>query len=340
MKSHLFSLRAAYRFLAALAAVAMLSAVSASAQSTNWLSGANLFGNATYGTLADNDVLDNASLMITNGGNLTANQFNVGPTNRSTLILTNGGLLTVQQLLATNVACTTLTNSIFNFNGGTLTTSNNNGLASSILVASNATWTVNGNWTMNGGTNVIMSVATNYVITATTTNPQATANIYVGNVANNLTMAVNSNAVLWLPVPAGVGSNAMSLVVGNGNATNNVLMVNGGTLIATNNKSLGNQGTINVGYSSGSVSNQIIITNGGQIFSYGAGGGNLGIVYVGGINGSYNSLVVAGTNGAGRKSLWNVGIDRMYIGIGNTALSNNSVMVGSGGVSTNANFIT
>ena len=61
MKSHLSSLRAAFRFLAtSLAAVILLSAVSASAQSTNWLSGANSFGNATYGTLADNDVLDNA----------------------------------------------------------------------------------------------------------------------------------------------------------------------------------------------------------------------------------------------------------------------------------------
>ena len=127
--------------------------ISARAQSTNWTSGIN-FLNVPYGLTTDTDVVDNAILMVTNGGSLIAGQLLVGPTNPATLILSNNASITVAQLLVTNNSFSA-TNSVFSFNGGTLVTSNYNSLAATILVASNANYIINGNWTMNAGTNLI-----------------------------------------------------------------------------------------------------------------------------------------------------------------------------------------
>ncbi len=70
------------------------------AQSTNWLTGVNIFTNAAYGMSTDSDVVDNATLIVTNGGNLTTGQLNIGPTNRSTLTLLTNASITVQTLLS------------------------------------------------------------------------------------------------------------------------------------------------------------------------------------------------------------------------------------------------
>ena len=331
MKTHSSSPRAAFRILAALlVTVALLFAAGASAQSTNWLTGVNVFSNAVYGLPADNDVVDNATLIITNGGALTANQLNVGPTNRSTLTLDIGGALTVNTLLATNVVLGGATNSLVNFNSGTLTTSNGNGIASTILLASNVSLTMNSSWTMNGGTNIFSNVATNQ-------NPP-NLNLNVGSNVNNVQITVSSNAVWWHAIPANSSAtNTLGLIIGNGNATNNVFTVNGGSLIITN--ATGNATPVTIGNASiaGSFSNQLAILNGAQVLTknsyplntYGNGGLN--------IQGVNNSVVVRGTNGAGVKAVWNLFTDRFNIG-GGPAWSNNWVQVDAGGVITNTSL--
>ena len=288
----------------------------------NWLSGVNVLS-TTVGTSTDSDVIDNATLVVTNGGNLTAGILNVGPTNRGVLTLLTNASINVQTLLVTNVVCNFLTNSVFNITGpigSTLTTSNYNGLASTIIQATNVSLTVNANWNMNAGTNIIENVSTN----------AGGAAVYLGNIANNLSMNINSNAVLWLAIPANSrATNIMQLTIGTGNATNNVLTVNGGALIATN--YTGSTDPVIVGNSSGSTSNQMIITNGGFVSTicYGAANSPAGLI---GNVGAYNSLIVAGTNSAGQKSLWTVGKDRFYVGNGNgpAGSSNNWVRVDQG----------
>ena len=100
-------------------------------------------GNGTL-TLNGSNVYSGGTVI--NGGTLTVNgsifspnatlnigaQAGAGGTN----VLNAGGSLTVQTLLATNLAIGAPTNSIFTFNGGTLTTSNKNGLAANLLVSS------------------------------------------------------------------------------------------------------------------------------------------------------------------------------------------------------------
>ena len=328
MKTHSSSPRAAFRILAALLViVALLFAAGASAQSTNWLSGTNVFSGAPYGTLADNDVVDNATLIITNGGPLTANQLNVGPTNRATLTLEVGGALAVNTLLATNILMTGATTnlSLLNFNAGTLTTSNNNGLASVILLASNVNWTMNSSWTMNAGTNVFRNVATN---------GNAAASVYVGNATNNVQVNVNSNAVWWNAIPVtSSSSNTLGLIVGNGPATNNIFTVNGGSLISTNGSGTS---AITVGNSTNSVANQLTVTNGGQVFTKAYAGQSAANI---GGTGSSNSLVVAGANAAGLKSTWTFSGERLSLGNPGAANgSNNWVRVDAGGVITNCDL--
>ena len=280
-----------------------------------------------------NTVINSGVLLVTNGGAISSlsGAFNVGATAGSggTATLASGSSISVQSLLVTNVACGMSTNSIFNFNGGTLTTSNglSTGYAANILLASNASWNVNGNWNLNGGTNLISNVATN-------SNP--TAYVYIGSTNNNVQLTVNPNAVWWSAVPNNSSAtNILSLVIGNGNATNNVLMVNGGTVIATNYN--GGADPIVVGNSVNSTGNKMIITNGGQVFTrcFGIGSpisGNIGNY------GNNNGLMVAGTNAAGQKSTWDFGGDRLYIG--QYANNNNWVRVDRGGVITNVNLYT
>ena len=280
-----------------------------------------------------NTTVNGGMLVVANGGTINSPQatLNIGAQagTAGALILSNSAsTIVVKTLLATNVAGGGPTNSLFNFSGGTLVTSNNNGLSSRILLASNASWIVNGNWNMNGGTNVTSNVATN---------SNATGTVAVGNGANNVQVNVNSGAVWWLAIPTNSSSpNTLFLQIGANSATNNVLTVNGGTLIVTN-KGRDNPGQIQVGASVASTGNQLIITNGGQVFNRadGLAGANVGQV---GLNGSFNSALVAGTNGAGQKAMWNLGLDRLIIGNGNPAYSNNSVVVGSGGQITNVNI--
>ena len=338
MKTHSSSPRAAFRMLAALLViVALLFAGGASAQNTNWLTGTTVFSGATYGTPADNDVVDNATLIITNGGALTANQLNVGPTNRSTLTLDIGGVLTVNQLLATNVLVGGVTNSLLNFNAGTLITSNAAAaIASTVLLNPNVSWTMNSSWTMNGGTNIFSNVATNQ---------NASANLNIGSNVNNVQINVNTNAVWWNATPANSRStNNLSISIGVGNVTNNVFTVNGGTLIATNYPQPGSPPgasiPIIVGSSLGSASNQFAVLYGGQVVLSSKRDTGNPSVSVGNNGSSFNSLLVAGTNAAGRPALLDCSTDRLYVGSGAGAGGGiyNWLRVDAGGVVTNASL--
>ena len=295
-----------------------------SGRSTLTLNGVNTYTGDT--------VVNAGTLAVAGGGAIYSptNILNIGSgATAATNALAAGGAITVKSLLATNVVAGVLANSYLSFTGGTLTTSNSSDLASSILLPSNIGLTINSSWNMNGGTNVISNV---------TTNNNAAASLSVGNNTNNVQVSVNPGATWWLAIPTNsISTNTLGLLIGANSATNNVLTINGGTLIATN-KGRDNPGTIQVGASAASTGNQLIITNGGQVFSRadGVGGGTPGYV---GINGSYNSLLVAGTNAVGQKSSWSLGNDRLQIGSGNIAYSNNSAVVTSGGQIANASLM-
>ena len=230
--------------------LALPAAPGAHAQSTNWLSGTNVFS-LTYGTTADSDVVDGATLIVTNGASLTAGQLNVGPTNAAVLKLYAGASISVQTLQVTNVVCGGTTNSFFNFNGGTLNTSNAAlAVAVKILVASNASWIVNGNWNMNGGNHQVASVQTNGIW----------GKVTIGDAANN-TLVTVSNAVWSLGNPAtwpANPSNILSLYVGNGGHHNVLNITNGGQVFAGNFGGGGNVGVV-IGNSASSPNNGLMV---------------------------------------------------------------------------------
>ncbi|MEI7731851.1 MAG: hypothetical protein WCO56_19925 [Verrucomicrobiota bacterium] len=315
------------------------------AQSTNWVGGTNLL-NTAYGLSSDSDVVDGATLIVTNGGSLTAGLVNVGPTNRATLTLLTNAAITVQQLLATNVIIGGVTNSILNFGAsgtgsGTLITSNGTGssYAFKLLLASNA-WTFNGNWAMNGGTNLFSNAATNGGASQNNSTP-----IYVGNGFNNAQVSVNTNAVLWLAVPTNsMATNIPSLIIGYGNATNNVVTINNGTVIITNNIPFsaptlkpGQNIPITLGSSVGSFGNQLLVTNGARVFLACRRDAGVQGLYVGSA-GSGNSVIVAGTNAAGQKAMINMFTERLQT-CNNVAGTNNWVRVDQGGVISNATIM-
>jgi len=96
------------------------------------------------------------SLFVTNTTTL-GGQLIVGQNGAGTLALSSGSIF-VNQLLVTNNTATA-TNSFFNFNGGTLTTSNALGqIASKILLYKDNGLTINSGstWNMLGGSNQII----------------------------------------------------------------------------------------------------------------------------------------------------------------------------------------
>jgi len=276
-----------------------------------------------------NTTINGGALVVTNGGTIISPSatLNIGAQAGTAGMLTlsnNTSAITVQTLLVTNVACGGPTNSIFSFNGGSLITSNNNGIAANILLASNASWTVNGNWNLNAGLHLVSNVATN---------GNASANVYLGNATNNVQIGVNGNTVLWLAIPTNSSAtNTLGLVLGYNNATNNVLTVNDGTLVVSNRT--GSATPIIAGYSANSAGNQIVITNGGQIFTRNQGSGGVISGIIGNSTGPNNSLMIAGANAAGQKSMWDLGADRLNIGTG-VSSTNDWVRVDQGGIITN-----
>ena len=315
--------------------------IKANITGTAWLT---LSGSATVtltgsNTYTGNTTINAGTLTVTNGGaiNSPAATLNIGTQAgvAGTGTLLAGGSIIVQTLLATNNNYA-VTNSTFNFNGGTLVTSNYNGLAATILVASNTAYAINGNWTMNAGINLI-------------TTPPGVSNmvgalldvVKIGTAATNsgLLVMVNSNAIWSLgsqPSYAAYGAPTNNLDInlsstGTG-TTNNQLVVNGGVVT--------NVFTVTVGSAANCAGNQVIVTNGGAFYLGGTNnsGGNLGFILGNAAAANSNSVVVMGTNSSGSKATMDLGSTRIEIG-GNQAAGYNSVMVGSGGVISNATLL-
>lgn len=291
----------------------------------------NLSGSNTY----SGNTTINAGSLINSGGAIRSPSatLNVGAVAGTLGTFTlSGGSVTVQTLLATNVILAGATNSLFTFSGGTLTTSNNNARAATILVASNSVFNINGSWNMNAGTNITGSVQTN--------GGSTWAQIFIGNQSANNVVAVNSNATWIVGNPALSATNGSPLLVGFGSlGQSNSLIINGGTLIITN---LANQ-YLGLGNSSGNGNNQLLVTNGGRLIASYQGNGGNPIIAIGAASGSFNnSMIVIGTNGAGQRSTVNAGGDRVYVGNNVGAVTtNNWLRVDQGGQITNmAQFIS
>ena len=310
---------------------------------TNYTIGANiagtgsltLFGTAMVtltgaNTYTGNTTINAGNLVVTNGGAINSPLATLNILNGTNTLA--GGAITVATLLATNNNYTA-TNSTFSFNGGTLVTSNNNGLAASILVASNTVYNINGNWTMNAGTNLITTA-----LGVSNSNPALVNNyVKIGTTAANsgLVIMVNSNAMWSLgPQPSyayDAATNNFGLYLGAGTAsTNNQLVVNGGVVT--------NVFVFNMGVGANCVGNQFIITNGGAFYcGYSVSNNGSGIGFTLGAAGgaNSNSVVVMGKNSSGAKATLDLGATRLSIGA-NSSSYYNSVLVGSGGVISNA----
>ncbi|MEI6647731.1 MAG: autotransporter-associated beta strand repeat-containing protein [bacterium] len=246
-------------------------------------------------TYTGDTMINAGTLVVTNSGAINTPFSTLNIVNGTNTLLKDGSIK-VQTLLATNVVLGGATSSIFNFNGGTLTTSNAvNTVAAKILLASGTNLNLNGIWNMISGTNSIASVQTGGTF----------GTVYVGNGVNNAAVYVNSNAVWSLGVnkTATVDTN-LYLTVGNGTATNNLLQIDGGVLTSVGRFALGGFG------------NQVVVTNGGRLYS---GGTQSAATSIGGTS---NTVVIAGTNSAGGKATWdmlNNGQRFNQSGVGNVA---------------------
>lgn len=261
--------------------VTLLSAGSVQADQS-WTSGTTTLTTAS-GSATDNDVIDNATLIVTNGGNLVASQLTVSTGKVSTLMLTGSGAITLNQLWVTNNTAS-VTNSIFNFNGGTLITSNAVGSVAARIVRP-LPFSINGNWTMNGGIN------TNGAAGAIPTGSHVT-------IGNNATVTVNSGAIynnggLTVAVAAGSTLNINGGVMTNINATSTAgFNVTGGnsSMTVTNNGKLFTSGASNRNAIIGQISdsNRVIIGSGG-LWNFGGIGLLLGVSST---SARYNTLTV------------------------------------------------
>ena len=259
-------------------------------------------------TLQANTIWDNAGQNITVGnGAATGNWLNVtGATVTNVnvlnvlgggLTLSSGGTLSVKQLFVTNNVAGGVTNSIFNFTGGSLTTSNTAGqIAANIVTRSNSTFNINGVWNMNGGANYVGGLS------SSNAGPGV---VVIGNGVNNAAVNVNSN-VTW--ALNNKNDTTVSNLFLSFNGATNILTVNGGAV--------SNVGAVLIGGNNSGI----IITNGGSFVVAGRGNGlnssvsshsfiiagnsNYVTVTAGGIfsnsgtfsfyNGSYGTLTVSG----------------------------------------------
>ena len=196
-------------------------------------------------------------------------------------------------------------------------------------------------------TNVVLGGSANSVLnlsggTLTTSNAPTgvAANILV---ASNATYSINSswnmNGGTNTVSSVNTSTTAGTLVVGL--STNSVVVtVNSNATFADYNPS-GTPANISFMVGSGGTSsfNLLIITNGGQAtLRNGSGSVNLTIGNTVGNNG--NGIIVAGTDGNGKKSLLNLGNDRLYIGNGSSYGSTNNFVLVDGGIITNASMFS
>jgi len=255
----------------------------------------------TTGTLS---IANLGYLSVTNGGSA---QLIVGQSGLGTLTLNSNANLSVDQLLVTNNVLGGVTNSVFNFTSGTLTTSNAvSAVAANIAIASNNMFIINGTWNMLGGTNLMYSTWTNNL-------SSTLANVIIGSNANNAVVNVGSGAT-WLLGTSSVSE--LNIFVGrdNGSASNSLNIGGVGASALVSN--VGNL-IIGSGATHGSRSNQVTVTNGTLAVG-------LGITVGGGAGALSNSLIVLG-NGT-------VNMQGTSLSIGAGTSTGNVVMVDGGGV--------
>ena len=226
--------------------------------------------------------------------------------------------LTVQTLLVTNntlalpnkatLACATFSEVV------TLNTSNGVGqVATTVLVASNATFNFSGTWNMNGGVHTIATVATN----------GTAGTVSIGYQKNAAAVNVNPSAIWDLGNSAG---RSLNLTIGRvGTSTNVVLTVNGG--IVTNMNAINLLNTDILG------SAQVIVTNHGEISGF------KGTLAIGNDGGAKNNTEMV--TGGGRLNLNN---QLIFLGNNDSTTGadarNGLVVSGSGSMVTNANSIS
>lgn len=201
----------------------------------SWTSGTTTLTTSS-GIDTDNDIIDNATLIVTDGGSLLASQLTVSTGNVSTLTLTDSGAITVKQLWVTNNTAAA-TNSVFNFNGGTLITSNAVGsVAAKIVIPPSSAFNVKGSWTMNGGINTISNCSG-----------------AAGTAVNISNMTVNAGAFY--------NNGGLAIIT----FTNSTLIINGGVMSNINYNS-SSQVTFEVRGGNSSM----ILTNNGKLFTIGS----------------------------------------------------------------------
>jgi autotransporter-associated beta strand protein len=292
----------------ALTAFALLTVAAAHGSDQTWLT--DTIYDSTYtpvGLATDNDVVDGATLAVTNGGTLLANSLNVGPNLPATVQLWSNSTITLKTLLATNNTLAA-TNSTLQFNGGTLTTANAGGLAADYAVPTNITFGINSTWNMLGGAHNTYPVQPAGL--------PSTVVIGYGGTG----MVVVSNSVWNFGNSSGLG---MAVQIGNGAGARGTLWIDSGGVVS--NAILSGSSAIKLG-ATGSSSNSIVITNGGILHM--TGPGDLAIGFTSGTS-SNNSVLVTGPGSAlmmnGRK-----------ITVGATGTSSgNSVTLADGALVTN-----
>jgi len=258
----------------------------------------NVLGNnLTVGTgQATGNVLTlNAGSIVTNVGTLNVAG---NATGSGTLTLNAGAQLFVQTLLVTNNIAGGATNSFFNFNGGTLTTSNASGqVAFNFVAQTNGNFAINGNWNMLGGSASIAQSAAGSGGGATIgngVNVLATGTGTAWTVAGALSFANNNSTVI---VSNGAFAAILSTIQFSG-ATNSFIVTGPGSVVTNglgfnlfqngiaNNLTIANGGKFvdnlyYVGNSASANSNTVLVTGTGSVWSNLTGGAQTACLIVG-----------------------------------------------------------
>ncbi|MCE9559031.1 MAG: hypothetical protein K8R88_08780, partial [Armatimonadetes bacterium] len=277
---------------------------------------------------ASANLLNIAGGVVSNVGVLDVGGRAAGPNNQLTI---SSGTLSARSLMVTNLTQFGNTNSVFNFNGGTLITSNGANKVAAFIIAPfapDARYSLNGNWFMYGGSNLVQSVSPG--------GADRIGPVVLGNGAGNLTMLIGAGAVF----------NTGSLTpfqIGNGGSGNTLIITNGGVMWSGSSPA----GSPNFnGIGIGAHSNAVIVTGPNSFWGINAaltiGSGTAvsnsltissgGVMSNGvtGMGGTYSRVVLTDTG-----SVWNTGNTTMG-GLFNSVLVSNGSLLRSAGLTVGA----
>ncbi|MBI3878744.1 MAG: hypothetical protein HY301_01595, partial [Verrucomicrobia bacterium] len=253
--------------------------------------------------------------VLVSGGALTATNaahttsLNVGQLDRGFLTL-SGGTILADQLVVTNVGAG-VTNSIFNFNHGTLTTLSNSAIVAAGNFLIGQTAGTNAEWRINGGLNSVRTLGGDTIL---------------GNAAGTAgRVIVDGAATVW--------SNSGGVTVGFNGSNSLVLVTNGGAVFSSN---------ATLSLNATASGNSAIITGAGSVWSNlttfsvgGSGSGSNGQLQVlaGGLLASVN--VSVGVSGSGHSAIVDGPGSRVtnqsQLTVGNTG-SGGQLLITNGGV--------